>query len=55
MSVHTTVSVSPADLLQQHTSLGLPDAVTFQEDPDYTPPGTWKSLADTLLDAWQRE
>ena len=50
------LSLSPADLLhgQQHTSLGLPDAAPLQEDPNYTPPGTRKSLADTLLDAWPR-
>ena len=26
----------------------------FTKTPDYTPPGTQKSLADTLLDAWRR-
>ena len=46
------LSLSPADLLQQHTSFGLPDAAPIHEDPEYTPPGTRKSLADTLLDAW---
>ena len=48
------LSLSPADLLQQHTSFGLPDAAPIHEDPDYTPLGTRKSLADTLLDAWRR-
>ena len=48
------LSLSPADLLQQHTSLGLPYAAPLQEDTDYTPLGTRKSLADTLLDAWRR-
>ena len=48
------LSLSPADLLQQHTSIGLPDAAPIHEDPDYTPPDTRKSLADTLLDAWRR-
>ena len=49
------LSLSPADLLQQHTSFGLPDAAPIHEDPDYTPPGTRKSLADTLLDAWRED
>ena len=48
------LSLTPADLLQQHTSLGLPDAAPLQENTDNTPPGTRKSLADTLLDAWRR-
>ena len=47
-------SLSPADLLQQHTSLGLPDAPNHLDDPDYTPPATRTSTAATLLDAWRK-
>ena len=48
------LSLSPADLFQQHTSFRLPDSAPLQEDPNYTPLGTRKFLADTLLDAWRR-
>ena len=48
------LSLSPADLLQQHTSLGLPDAPNHLDDPDYTPPATRTSTAATLLDAWRK-
>ena len=48
------LSLSPADLLQQHTTLGLPDGPATQDDPDHTPPGTRISMAETLLEAWRR-
>ena len=48
------LTLSPADLLQQHTTLGLPDITVKSDDPDFVPPGTRINMASVLLDAWRR-
>ena len=48
------LTLSPADLLQQHTTLGLPDITVKSDDPDCVPPGTRINMASVLLDAWRR-
>ena len=48
------LTLSPADLLQQHTTLGLPDITVKSDDPDFVSPGTRINMASVLLDAWRR-
>ena len=48
------LTLSPADLLKQHTTLGLPDITVKSDDPDFVPPGTRINMASVLLDAWRR-
>ena len=47
-------TLSPADFLQSHTSLGLPSPPSDDQDPDFQPSTTRSTTATDLLNAWKK-
>ena len=47
-------TLSPADFLQLHTSLGVPSPPSDDKDPDFQPSTTRSTTAADLLNAWKK-